>query len=124
MMDPVFQRPPFLTDLLDADERAAVIGRFYEKVYADPLLAPRFVGVERSVQEQRLAGFIQMTCGRISTMQGEVLRNVHARLGLTPAHFARRAELLAEAITEAGHGAEVLACWRRYDARWWRHIRV
>ncbi len=117
------ERAPFLTDLLDADAIAAVIARFYDKVYADPLLSPLFVGVSQHRQQQRLAGFIGMTRGRSNPFDGSFLRSAHAHLALTPALFARRELLMAEAIAEAGHGEEVRACWLRYDAGWWRYLR-
>ncbi|MFT5682597.1 MAG: truncated hemoglobin YjbI [Myxococcota bacterium] len=117
------EHPPFLTDLLTDSQLAEVISRFYAAVYADPMLSPLFAGVERSRQEQRLAGFIRMTRGRSNPFDGDFLRSAHARLNLTPALFARRAQLMAAAIEACGHGAEVIACWRRYDALWWRYIR-
>lgn len=117
------ERPPYLTDLLTPQQREAVIARFYTKVYADPLLAPLFAGIRQDTQQQRLAGFIRKTRGRGNPFDAASLRGVHTRLGLTAAHFARREALLREALAEAGHGEEVVSCWMRFDALWWRHIR-
>jgi truncated hemoglobin YjbI len=116
------EHPPFLTDLLTDAELAAIISRFYDAVYADEVLSPLFVGVSQATQEQRLAGFIRMTRGRSNPFDGDFLRSAHARLALTPELFRRRERLLGEAITACGHGREVIACWRRYDAAWWRYI--
>lgn len=116
------EHPPFLTDLLTDAQLAEVIARFYDAVYVDEVLSPLFAGVLRSRQEQRLAGFIRMTRGRSNPFDGDFLRSAHARLALTPALFARRAQLMAEAISACGHGPEVASCWRRYDAVWWRYL--
>ena len=99
---------PTLTELLSQADLEAVIARFYDKVYADTLLAPVFAGVSQAKQQQRLAGFIRMTRGRSNVFDGAFLHTAHERLRLTPAHFARRETLLAEAITESGHGPEVV----------------
>lgn len=116
------EHPPFLTDLLTLDERAAVISHFYDRVFADPQLSPLFAGIAQPLQEQRLAGFLQMSRGRSGPTNGAALRGVHARLPITPALLRHRWSLMVAAIEEAGHGAEVMDCWRRYDAAWWRYI--
>jgi len=115
-------RPPFLTDLLSIEQIESVVHRFYDKVYADPLLSPLFEGVARARQEQRLAGFVRMTRGRRNVFDADFLKTAHARLPITTALLVRRAQLLADSITESGHGEEVVACWKRYDAIWWRDV--
>lgn len=116
------EHPPYLTELLSDAQLAAVIARFYDKVYADPMLSPLFAGIPQAKQEQRLAGFVRMTRGRSSPFEGAFLQSVHDRLSLTPALFARREALLTAAIIEAGHDREVVSCWMRYDAAWWRFL--
>ncbi len=108
-----------LDSLLSDEDLRQIIHHFYLLVWDDPLLAPLFANVNRSVQEQRLQRFIRMTASPGSEcFDGAFLRDAHASLNLTEAHFERRRELLARAMRDCGHGEEIVIAWQAYDARW------
>ncbi len=109
-----------LDELLSDAQLREVIGRFYNRVYADPVFAPIFSGVEQARQEERLFRFVLMTTTVSGTdgVDGQFLRVAHEHLPITDELVARRWQHLADAIRECGHGEGVVAAWDAYDGRW------
>lgn len=68
---------------------AAVIG-FYERVMADPTLAPFFDGLDMGAQIKKQVAFMTMAFAGPNRYTGRDLRTAHARLverGLNDSHF-------------------------------------
>ena len=69
-----------------------IVADFYDRVQADPLLAPVFAGadVERLVgmQQEFLSTALRDAGGR----SGETLQAIHAGRGITAGHFSRFVE--------------------------------
>jgi len=95
----------------EAAVEAAVV-RFYEKVMADPSLAPYFENMELGAQIQKQIAFMTMAFGGPSKYTGRDLRTAHASLvkrGLGHAHFDSIAQHLKSTLDELGVPEEVTA---------------
>ncbi len=81
---------------------AAAVDVFYDKVLADPLLAPVFEGirVERLKGHQR--AFLIAALGGPEFYRGRDMGPAHADLGLTDAHFDAVVGHLVDTLTELG----------------------
>lgn len=92
----------------EAAIQAAVV-LFYEKVMADPSLAPFFEGIDFEKQIEKQIGFMTMAFGGPNTYTGRDLRVSHAssvRKGLDDSHFDKVAALLGETLGELGISTE------------------
>ncbi len=92
-------------DLLGGDRQAmlSVTTSFYQRVLADDMLAPYFVGVDMDRQSVMLAEFLALAFGGPHAYAGRDLRTAHAGLpGLTDAHFDRVVAYLADALRQYG----------------------
>ena len=69
----------------------AAVASFYEKVMADPSLAPFFKDVGMDAQIKKMIGFMRMAMGGPRDYTGKDLRTAHVRLvqqdGLNATHF-------------------------------------
>jgi truncated hemoglobin YjbI len=81
----------------------AATALFYEKVLADPLLAPYFDNVDMRRQIAMQAAFLTMALGGPNRYTGRDLRSAHAGLdGLGDAHVDRVIGHLAATLRELG----------------------
>ncbi|MBN8615535.1 MAG: protein kinase [Deltaproteobacteria bacterium] len=83
----------------------AAVVRFYEKVIADPSLAPFFDGLDLGAQIRKQIAFMTFAFGGTTVHSGRDLRQAHAGLvkrGLGGAHFDAVASHLAETLDELG----------------------
>jgi hemoglobin len=94
----------------------AAVARFYDKVLADPTLAPFFEGVDMPAQNRKQIAFMTMAFGGPNRYTGRALRNVHANLvtrGMGDAHYDAVVGHLASTLADLGvdkeSTAEVLA---------------
>lgn len=83
-------------------ERAieAVIGDFYDRVLADPLLAPFFEGVERDRLRRMQREFFAAALGGPIRYTGRPLTVVHAGRGIRTRHLARFLEHLTATLAD------------------------
>ncbi|MEZ4334107.1 MAG: group 1 truncated hemoglobin [Myxococcota bacterium] len=83
-------------------ERAieAVIGDFYDRVLADPLLAPFFEGIERDRLRRMQREFFAAALGGPIRYTGRPLNVVHAGLGIRTRHLARFLEHLTATLAD------------------------
>ena len=68
----------------------AAVGLFYDKVTADPLLAPFFEQLDMPAQVRKQLAFMSHAFGGPQEYQGRDVRSAHLRLvkqGLSDAHF-------------------------------------
>jgi hemoglobin len=79
-----------------------LITRLYEKVLADPVLAPMFAksSVDRVMAMQRK--YIAVAVGGPEAYSGRSLSEVHAGRGISTRHFYLFARKLLEALEELG----------------------
>jgi len=83
----------------------AAVVRFYEKVLADPEVAPFFAGMEVDRVVQKQIAFMTMAFGGPNHYTGKDLRTAHARLvknGLGDKHFDAVAGHLVTTLEELG----------------------
>lgn len=83
----------------------AAVGVFYDKVLADPQLAPFFQGVDMARQASKQRAFLIMAFGGPNTYTGADMRRGHAHLvgrGLNDAHFDAVVGHLAATLAELG----------------------
>jgi len=79
--------------------------RFYEKVIADPTLAPFFKGLNIEAQAKKFVAFMTMAMGGPHEYTGKDLRTAHERLvrdGLGDEHFETIVNYLEQTLAELG----------------------
>ena len=79
--------------------------RFYEKVMADPSLAPLFKGLNIEAQAKKFVAFMTMAMGGPHEYTGKDLRTAHERLvrdGLADQHFEAILNHLEATLVELG----------------------
>lgn len=86
----------------------AVVDDFYQRVLADPLLAPFFDNVDMAKQRQHQALFITMALGGPQDYKGRNMREAHAGLGIRDQHFDAVARHLQESLEGAGVPAAIV----------------
>lgn len=70
------------------DAIMAMVGEFYDRIVADPVLAPYFRGLDMDRQIDKQVAFMTMAFGGPHRYTGRDLRSAHAHLaGLTDVHF-------------------------------------
>jgi hemoglobin len=103
------------TDIASRDDVAALLGDFYGRAFHDQLLGPIFVDIAHMNLEPHLpemCEFWETVLFRVGTYRGNPLRPhqlLHARAGLTPAHFVRWLTLWRATVDDrhAGPKAEL-----------------
>lgn len=88
--------------------RAAVDG-FYDRVYADPELAPFFADTDQQRQRDHQFEFLAAALGGPNGYRGRSLRAAHRGRGITAVHFARVAGHLQAALLAVGVPEPVVA---------------
>lgn len=84
------------------DAIGEVTAEFYDRVLADPLLAPYFDGIDMTKLAGMQAAFLSIAFGGPDSYRGRDLRAAHAGMGLGDAHFDRVVNILARVLREAG----------------------
>jgi hemoglobin len=80
----------------------AVVDDFYDRVLADPRLAPFFAGTRLAALKGRQVEFFTTVLGGPQVYRGRSMREVHAGRGIGQADFDRVAYHLTAALTGAG----------------------
>jgi len=109
--------PPEETTLFDrlGGEPAvnAAMRVFYDRLFADPELAPIFEGVNQARHVSSVAKFVAAASGGPVPWTGRDIETAHRRLRITQEHFDRVSEHLAAVLDEltvpADTASEVLA---------------
>jgi hemoglobin len=91
-----------LEQLGGRDAVEAVVALFYEKVLADPTLAPFFRQMSMSKLQQHQVEFFATVLGGPNTYKGRDMARAHAGLGITDAHFDAVAGHLVASLRELG----------------------
>lgn len=79
----------------------AVVDDFYDRVLADPVLAPLFAGTDMRRQRAHQVEFLAAAFGGPEAYRGPSLRQAHRGRGITREHFARVAGHLEAALVGA-----------------------
>lgn len=81
-----------------ADALTAVVHAFYDRVLADPALAPYFTETDRAWLEKRQVQFFTQALGGPTGYRGRSMRKAHAELGVTGEDFDRVAAHLVATL--------------------------
>lgn len=81
---------------------SAVVGSFYQKILDHEELAPYFEGINMERLMSHQTNFLSKALGGPDKYEGRDLVKAHARFKITEPHFMEVAELLEEALEEAG----------------------
>jgi hemoglobin len=87
---------------------SAVVTRFYELVLADPQLAPFFESVDMPRLKRHQVLLISQVLGGPAEYGGRELREAHAGMRITSAHFEAVVTHLVTALEEAGVESDVI----------------
>ena len=85
----------------------AVVDGFYDRVVADPSLAPFFVRTRMSAQRRHLTAVVAAATGG-PAYRGRSLRDAHERLGIQRQHFDAVASHLVAELESRGVDADVI----------------
>ncbi|MGH3168789.1 MAG: group I truncated hemoglobin [Trebonia sp.] len=94
------------TSIYDAiggdDALVAVVDDFYDRVLADPDLAPYFAGTRLPALKGKQVEFFAGALGGPQVYQGQSMRQVHAGRGITQSAFDKVAYHLTSSLVTAG----------------------
>jgi hemoglobin len=80
----------------------AVVGDFYDRVLADPVLAPYFDGVDLVRLRRHQVLLVSQVLGGPAEYDGRELRDAHAGMDITRDHFSMVVSHLVDAMKGAG----------------------
>jgi hemoglobin len=86
----------------------AAVDDFYERVLADPRLAPFFTGTDLQRLKAHQRAFIAAAIGGPGIFQGRDMSSAHAGLGITDADFDAVAGHLVDTLTGLGVPEETI----------------
>lgn len=80
----------------------AVVDDFYERVLADPQLAPFFAGANMNALKGKQVEYFAAALGGPAAYKGQTMKQVHTGRGITQADFDKVAYHLTNALAAAG----------------------
>lgn len=90
----------------------AILEDFYERVYADPRLAPFFEGTTKRRAIEKQYSFLRQIFTGESVYFGDRPRNAHHWMIISDELFDHREELFAECLRRRGLAEELVERWR------------
>jgi hemoglobin len=84
------------------DALITVVDDFYERVLADPELAPYFAGARMPALKGKQVEFFAAALGGPDVYQGQSMKDVHAGRGITQGAFDKVAYHLTNSLVGAG----------------------
>jgi hemoglobin len=84
----------------------AMVGDFYRRIFADPMLRPFFESTDRDKLFRMQHEFFGAALGGPVTYSGTSLSEAHAGRGIEPRHLARFTEHLVATLRDRGLSAE------------------
>jgi hemoglobin len=84
------------------DALIAVVDDFYERVLADPELAPYFAGARMPALKGKQVEFFAAALGGPDEYQGQSMKDVHSGRGITQGAFDKVAYHLTNSLVGAG----------------------
>lgn len=79
---------------------AGLVDAFYQRVFADPLLAPFFEGIEADRLRRMQREFFAAALGGPIGYSGRPLRAIHAPLGIRTRHLSRFLDHLTATLSD------------------------
>lgn len=89
--------------------------RFYDKIYAHPVLGAFFVNSEQEYQESQQSDFLTAEFGGPEQYRGRLPDGAHQHMFITEELFELRHKILAETLDECGVEAELCDRWLAVD---------
>jgi hemoglobin len=102
---------PSLYERLGEDSLVAVLTRFYERAFTDPIIGHLFFGRDQEHLTRQQIDFARSFLGGPMRYRGKPLLHAHRPLPIRPPHFARRQILMAEVMEELGVAPDVSREW-------------
>src|SRR3954468_10006848 len=81
---------------------SAAVDLFYDRVLADPMLAPYFEGIAVPKLKGHQRAFITAALGGPHAYAGRSMADAHAGLAITPSAFGAVVSHLADSLAELG----------------------
>ncbi|HEY1705347.1 MAG TPA: group 1 truncated hemoglobin [Trebonia sp.] len=91
------------------DALIAVVDDFYERVLADPELAPYFAGARMPALKGKQVEFFAAALGGPDVYQGQSMKDAHAGRGITRGAFDKVAYHLTNSLVGAGVPGDLVA---------------
>ena len=91
------------------DALVAVVDDFYDRVVADPQLAPFFAGVAMKPLKGKQVEFFAQALGGPRVYQGQSMSQAHQGRGITQADFDKVAYHLTSSLVAAGVPGDLVA---------------
>jgi hemoglobin len=92
----------------DATAIRAAVDLFYERMLAEPTIAPAFAGIDLHVLKRHQRAFVYHALGGASVYSGRDMRTAHAGLGIDDAQFTMACRLLTQSLRDSGVAADVI----------------
>lgn len=89
---------------------------FYDKAFADPWLSKFFTDKPQNVLENQQTDFMVQLMGGPKVYGGKSPKSAHQHMMITDELFTLRAQLLSDAIKEAGINDKLREAWLEADA--------
>lgn len=102
---------PSLYERLGEEALVAVLTRFYERAFVDPIIGHLFFGRDREHLTRQQIDFARGLLGGPMHYRGKPLLHAHRPLLIRPPHFARRQVLMAEVLEEIGVAPDISREW-------------
>lgn len=91
-----------------AESVAAAVDHFYDRVLADPVLAPYFSATQMQRQKAHMRAFLAVAVGGPELYAGRDMSAAHAGLGITDEAFDHVVEHLVATLEALGVPAEII----------------
>ena len=88
---------------------AAAVDGLYERLLADPVIAPYFAGTDMERQKRHMRAFMAVALGGADLYAGRDMHSAHARLGITHDAFDRVVTHLVATLASLGLPGETIA---------------
>ena len=91
------------------DAIAAAVDSFYKRLLDDPIVAGWFAGIDLDDLKEHQRAFLAVGLGGPELYDGRSMRTAHSGLGITDDAYTRTLTHLADALTDLGVEASVVA---------------
>jgi hemoglobin len=100
---------PFYDSLGGSSGVATVVDRLYERVMADPSLAPYFAGADLAKLKEHQRAFLAVALGGPHAYAGRSIGHAHATMRITPEAFGAVVGHLVDTLAELGAEESAIA---------------
>ena len=104
-------------EAIGPDKLWKIIYSFYQKSFADPMLAHFFWNHDLDRLAKMQLAFVTSMLGGPAAYSGQSLAQAHAALTIRMPHFQRRQKLLQETMDEEGLAPRLAKAWLAQEER-------